>query len=287
MVIYGLVAGDAAGGLSYLFVPDWSKLVTNQAGNYTPLPILEAMGQAFFSLSLGMGAMITYGSYLGDDESIPYSAALVAFLDTSIAILSGIAIYTILFKYNLDPAQGPGLVFKVLPLAFSQMPAGRIIGMAFFLLLGFAALTSAISLLEVVVAFFIDDMKWRRRIATLIMGTIIWGLGIFSALSYNVLDGVSIFTDKEGQGMPVLDSIDRLANNYMLPIGGFFIALFAGWFINREARRRQLLEGSGNQTFYKVWLVIVRFITPVAVGLIILAKLDDHLGLGIVEWMIR
>jgi len=245
LVIYGLVSGDAAAGLRYLFVPDWPKLYTNEAGEFTAMPMLAAMGQAFFTMSLGMGAMITYGSYLSDDESVPGAAIMVAALDTIIALLAGIAIYTILFKYNLDPAQGPGLVFKVLPLAFAQMPFGRLIGIAFFLLLSFAALTSAISLLEVVVAHFIDDRKWRRRTATLTLGGVIWGLGIFSALSYSQLEGVTLLRDAEGQGMPILDSVDRIANNYMLPIGGLFIALFAGWFMKREKVKRQLLEGGG------------------------------------------
>lgn len=279
LVIYGLVAGDAMGGLNYLFVPDWSKLVTNSAGEYTPRPMLEAMGHAFFTLSLGMGAMITYGSYLGDDENLLSSAVMVAFLDTAIALLASIAIFTILFKYNLDPmAAGPGLVFKVLPLAFSQMPGGRYIGTAFFLLLSFAALTSAISLLEVVVAHFIDDRKWARRAATLIIGTVIWALGIFSALSYNVLGNVKIFKDKEGQGMAILDSVDLLATNYMLPVGGLFIALFAGWFMNRESVKKQVTEGGGSPGLYKVWLVILKYVTPVAVMILVLFMIDSHLG---------
>lgn len=279
LVIYGLVAGSAGEALHYLFYPDWSKMVTNEAGKFTPIPMLEAMGQAFFSLSLGMGAMITYGSYLGDDESIPVSAVMVVVLDTAIAILAGIAIYTILFKYELDPAAGPGLVFIVLPLAFAQMPAGRMIGIAFFLLLAFAALTSAISLLEVVVAYFIDDRKWARRAATLIMGAVIWGLGIFSALSYNVLEKVTIFHDKEGQGMPIFDSVDRLANNYMLPIGGLFIALFAGWFLSRDTVKRQMLEGGASPAFFRAWRLVVRFISPVLVAVLVLFLLDSHLGI--------
>jgi NSS family neurotransmitter:Na+ symporter len=209
---------------------------------------------------------------------------MVALLDTMIALLASIAIFTILFKYKLDPtAAGPGLVFKVLPLAFSQMPGGRFIGTAFFLLLSFAALTSAISLLEVVVAHFIDDRKWARRSATLIMGAVIWGLGMFSALSYNRLEGITIFKDKEGQGMKILGSLDLLATNYMLPVGGLFIALFAAWFMSRESVSRQLLEGGGSPAFYKVWIVVIRFITPVAVAILVLFMIDSHLGIGIIE----
>ncbi len=280
LVVYGLVAGDAAGGLGYLFLPDWGKFLTNAAGEYTPRPMLEAMGQAFFTLSLGMGAMITYGSYLGRRESIPGSALMVALLDTAIALLASVAIFTIVFQHDLDPkAAGPGLVFQVLPLAFSKMPGGRVIGTAFFLLLSFAALTSAISLLEVVVAHFIDDRKWARQTATLIMGTVIWGLGLFSALSYNLLEGVTLLEDKEGRGMPILDSVDLIATNYMLPIGGFFIALFAGWFIRQEVRNRQLLDEEGSRAVYTAWLGVVRTFTPVAVGILILFMIDKHLGI--------
>jgi NSS family neurotransmitter:Na+ symporter len=285
LVAYGLVAGDAGGGLSYLFLPDWGKFVTNSAGEYTPRPMLEAMGQAFFTLSLGMGAMITYGSYLGDRESIPGSALMVALLDTAIALLASIAIFTIVFQYNLDPkAAGPGLVFQVLPLAFSQMPGGRFIGTAFFLLLSFAALTSAISLLEVVVAHFIDDRKWARRTATVIMGTVIWVLGLFSAFSYNLLENVTLLKDKEGQGMQILDSVDLIATNYMLPIGGFFIALFAGWFIKQKVRDRQLLGDGGSRAVHAAWRGVTRYFTPVAVGILILFMVDKHLG--VVEWLL-
>ncbi len=280
LVVYGLVAGDAAGGLKYLFLPDWSKLVTNASGEYTPRPMLEAMGHAFFTLSLGMGAMITYGSYLGDGESIPASAVIIALLDTAIALLASIAIFTIVFQYDLDPeAAGPGLVFQVLPLAFSKMPGGRVIGTAFFLLLAFAALTSAISLLEVVVAHFIDDRKWARRTATLIMGTIIWILGLFSALSSNLLENVTLLKDKEGEGMSILDSVDLIATNYMLPLGGFFIALYVGWFIKREKRERQMLGERGAHAFYRPWLAVTRYVTPVAVGILILFMIDKHLGI--------
>jgi NSS family neurotransmitter:Na+ symporter len=281
LLFYGLFKGDASGALKFLFYPEWKKLVTNELGQYTPRPMLESMGQAFFSLSIGMGAMITYGSYLGDNVKVSGAAATVAILDTLIAIIAGIAIYTILFAYNLEPAQGPGLVFKVLPLAFATMPGGRFVAIVFFVLLAFAALTSAISLLEVVVAFLIDQLKWKRRLATLLAGGVIYGLGIFSAFSYNVLKNINIFHDKDGKGMPILDSMDLLANNYMLPIGGFFIALFIGWFIKREIKKRQMLEGQGGEFFYRVWNIVVKFIAPVAVAFLIILKIDHHLGLGI------
>jgi NSS family neurotransmitter:Na+ symporter len=160
------------------------------------------------------------------------------------------------------------------------MPGGRFIGTAFFLLLSFAALTSAISLLEVVVAHFIDDRKWARKMATVIMGTVIWGLGLFSAFSYNLLKNVTLLEDKEGGAMPILDSVDLIATNYMLPIGGFFIALFAGWFIKREVRDRQLLDEKSSRAFYKAWLLVTRYLTPVAVALLILFMIDKHLGIA-------
>lgn len=278
LVGYALIAGDARRGLTFLFVPHWSRLVFDGDGAFTARPVLEALGQAFFSLSLGMGAMLTYGSYLGDHENIPKSAVRVAFFDTAIAVLAAVAIFPILFRYDLDPmVAGPGLAFKVLPLAFSQLPAGRLIGTAFFALLFFAALTSSISLLEVVVAHFIDDRKWTRKAAALAAAVVIWALGIPSALSYNLLSGFTLFHDRQGQGMPFLDSVDLLATNYMLPIGGFFIALFAGWS-RRAVAKRQLEDLSGSRTFHALWSVFIRFITPLAVGVLILSMIDRQFG---------
>ena len=283
MVIYGLVAGDAVGGLKFLFKPNWDALFfyhENGVRHFTARPMLEAMGHAFFTLSLGMGAMITYGSYLGDDEDLAKSAIMVAVLDTVIAIFASIAIFTILFAHNPDliDKAGPGLVFYAMPLAFSEMWGGRVIGTAFFTLLSFAALTSGISLLEVVVAYFIDDRKWKRRVATLIMGAVIWGLGIFSALSFNVLEDWKLMPDKAGNRMSFFDSVDLLATNYMLPIGGFFIALFAGWFVKKKYLEKQLLEGGGSESFYRVWSVLVKYVTPVLVFVLILFMVDLHLG---------
>lgn len=278
LVGYALVAGDARQGLTYLFVPHWSRLVLDGNGAFTARPVLEALGQAFFSLSLGMGAMLTYGSYLGDQESIPKSAVQIAFFDTAIALLAAVAIFPILFRYDLDPmVAGPGLAFKVLPLAFSQLPAGQLIGTAFFALLFFAALTSSISLLEVVVAHFIDDRKWSRKAAALAAGLVIWALGIPSAFSYNLLGGFTLFRDRQGQGMPFLDSVDLLATNYMLPIGGFFIALFAGWR-HRTLAKRQLADLSGSTAFHAFWSALIRFVTPLAVGLLILSMIDRQFG---------
>jgi len=226
-----------------------------------------------------MGAMLTYGSYLGNQESIPKSAIQVAFFDTIIALLAAVAIFPILFRYDLDPmVAGPGLAFKVLPMAFSQLPGGRLIGTGFFALLFFAALTSSISLLEVVVAHFIDDRKWARKTAALAMGFVIWALGIPSALSYNLLGGFTLFRDRQGQGLPFLDSVDLLATNYMLPIGGFFIALFAGWR-HRALARTQLAEVSGSGHFHGLWSFFIRFVTPLAVGLLILSMFDRQFGL--------
>ncbi len=279
LLVYGLVAGDAKAGLSFMFSPDWEKLYTNDLGGYSPRPMIEAMGHAFFTLSLGMGAMITYGSYLSDETSVPKAAAMVAVLDTLIALIAGIGIYTIVFKFDMEPAAGPGLIFKVLPVAFSQMPGGRFISAMFFLLLGFAALTSAISLLEVVVAYFIDEKKWARRKATLLMGGIIYVLGVFSALSNNVLSNFHVLNDKNNQGLNILDSLDLLATNYMLPTGGLFIAIFIGWFVDKKIKQHQVLEGGGPQWIFKTWNFIIRYVTPIGVAVVLLFMIDAHLGI--------
>jgi neurotransmitter:Na+ symporter, NSS family len=239
------------------------------------------MGHAFFTLSIGMGAMITYGSYLGDDENLPSSAIMVAVLDTMIAIMASIAIYTILFKHGLDPTEKAtaGLVFQVLPLAFGQMWGGQIIGTAFFLLLSFAAMTSAISLLEVVIAYFIDDRKWARKSATLIMGAVTWGIGVLSALSYSTLKNITPLSEKSGSSLSILDSLDLIATNYMLPIGGFFIALFAGYYMTREDAKTQIMKGGGSEGFFNVWNFLIRYVTPVMVAILFMFKLNEHLGI--------
>lgn len=254
MVIYSFSAGDFGAAVSYMFAPDFSKL-SGEA-------ILSAMGQAFFSLSLGMGAIMIYGSYLHSDASIGTNSVIIAGIDSLVAILAGLAIFPIVFANGMQPEQGPGLVFKVLPIAFGQMPGGLLFSSLFFLLLVFAAWTSAISLLEPMVAWLVENLSFSRVRAAVLAGVSVWFLGIACLLSLNVWSGVTIF----GKGF--LDLFDFLTANILLPLGGLLIAVFAGWVLSRAASVEELRLGEG--LVYRLWLVLIRYVAPLAVALVFL-----------------
>lgn len=218
LVIRGVTLQGAAphlsafNGIKFLFAPDFSKLTGNG--------MLVAMGHAFFTLSLGMGAMLTYGSYLDKSENLVKSALWVIVTDTSFALLAGVAIFSTVFALGFEPGSGPGLVFNVLPAIFSKMPGGYIAGILFFMLLSIAALTSAISLLEVVTAYFTEEKGWSRSRTAIGFGLLIFLLGVPSALSFGIFSGVKIF------GMNIFDFFDYLSFKYMLPLGGLLMVLF-------------------------------------------------------------
>lgn len=258
LLINSLFSPGVREGIRFLFYPDFSKI--------TPVAILEATGQAFFSLSLGMGAMITYGSYLDRGTNLTKSAAEVCVMDTVVALMGGMIIFPIIFSYGLAPSAGPGLFFKILPVAFSTLPAGRLIATLFFTLLSFAAITSAISLLEVVVSYFIDERKWKRKKASFVVGFAIFLFGVPSALSSNLLRDVTLL-----KGMDIFRSLDFLATNYMLTIGGLLISVFCGWFLSRKEIKELTMNGN-NPILYRVWRFIIRYITPFAVLSVLLQK---------------
>ena len=260
LAIRGLLSPGGAKALGFLFSPEWSKL--------DPPAMLEAMGHAFFSLSLGMGAMLTYGSYADEETNIPKVAITVSFMDTCVALLSGIAIFSIVFTYGMEPAAGPGLVFKTLPIVFSQMPGGTLIATMFFLLLVFAALTSSISLLEVVVAYYCDEKKWGRKKAALVMGFLIFLLGVPSALSNNLLKDVHFIGNRN-----FLDSIDLVATNYILPLGGLLIALFTGWVLTTRLARDEIEKGEVRFHLYPAWHFLIKYVSPVLVAMVLLNKM--------------
>ncbi len=259
LAVRGLLSPAGPQALSFLFTPDWEKL--------DAAAMLEAMGHAFFSLSLGMGAMLTYGSYADDGTNIPNVAITVSVMDTCVALLSGIAIFPIVFTYGMEPAAGPGLVFKTLPIIFSQMPGGTFIAILFFLLLVFAALTSGISLLEVVVAYYCDEKKWQRRNATLVMGGLIFLLGVPSALSNHLLADVHFIGDRN-----FLDSIDLLATNYILPLGGLLIAVFTGWVMTTRLARGEIEKGAVHFHYYPVWHFLIKYVSPILVAIVFLSR---------------
>lgn len=259
LTVRGLFSPGGPQALSFLFTPDWQKL--------DAAAMLEAMGHAFFSLSLGMGAMLTYGSYANERTNIPNVAITVSVMDTCVALLSGIAIFSIVFTYGMPPAAGPGLVFKTLPIIFSQMPGGTFIAILFFLLLVFAALTSSISLLEVVVAYYCDEKKWHRRTATLVMGFSIFLLGVPSALSNHLFANVHFIGERN-----FLDSIDLVATNYLLPLGGLFIAIFTGWVLTTRVARGEIEKGSVNFHFYPAWHFLIKYVSPILVAILFLSR---------------
>ena len=254
LVGYAMGTGSFQEAVRYLFKPDFSSL---SAGG-----VMSAMGQAFFSLSLGMGAIMIYGSYLSHTESIPRMAIIVAFADTLVAILAGLAIFPIVFAYGLQPQEGSGLIFKTLPLAFGHMPGGAFFGCLFFLLLMVAAWTSAISLLEPVVAWLVENRGMTRVYASILACGIVWILGIAALFSLNIWSDATLF------GKTFFGLLEYVTANIMLPVGGFLIALFAGWRLSRAASVNEL--GLGQGFAYQTWRILVRYITPVGLILVFL-----------------
>ena len=257
MVGYGIQAGDFGGAVTYLFAPDFAEL-QGKAGE----AILSAMGQAFFSLSLGMGAIMIYGSYLKGDASIAHNTLIVAGLDTLVAILAGLAIFPIVFANGLAPDSGPGLIFQTLPIAFGEMPGGALFGALFFVLLLFAAWTSAISLLEPLVAWLVENLSFSRVRASVLAGITVWLLGIVCLLSLNAWSEIKIF----GKGF--LDLFDYLTANILLPLGGVLIAVFAGWLLSRSSSVDELQLGEG--LAYRIWRLLIRYVAPIAVAIVLL-----------------
>ena len=253
LCVYATQTGAFFEGVSYLFTPDFSKINAKV--------ILAALGQAFFTLSLGMGAIMAYGAYMPANQNIGSTALYVAFLDTLVALLAGIAIFPIVFANNLEPAVGPGLVFVTLPWAFVNMPLGIIFGKLFFVLLSIAALSSAISLLEPGVAWIVESLKIKRYIAAAGLGFIAWALGIVSALSFDLLAGFTPIGDKN-----FFDSLDFLSNQVLLPLGGIFIAIFVGWVMKRSDVFEELNLKEG--LVLKAWFFLLKFVSPLVVGLI-------------------
>ena len=246
----------ASAGLSFLFKPDFSKVTGNT--------LLAALGQAFFSLSLGMGCMLTYGSYLSKSEKIPNNALIVTLMDTGIAILAGIAIFPALFAFGLEPDSGPGLVFVVVPQIFAAMGGlGPIFSAIFFIALMVAALTSSVSLLEVVVAYLMDQRGWERKKSVYVSGAIMTVTGILSSLSMGLMSGVTVF------GVGAFDFFDILTDKIFLAIGGMLLAIFVGWFMKKEDLKDELTNG-GTVEFglFNVWYNLVKYLIPVAIAIV-------------------
>lgn len=248
LVGYSTTTGAFGEGLKFLFAPDFSKL--------TGTSMLAAMGQAFFSLSLGMGTIMVYGSYLPEGTSIARTSIVIALADTGIAVIAGMAIFPIVFANGLAPAAGPGLIFETLPLAFAQMPAGTWIGVLFFILLVVAAWTSAISLIEPAVTLLMERFGFTRYKAALLCGLGTWALGLGTVFSFNIWADYRLFQKN------YFDLLDFLTSNIMLPLGGLFIAIFVGWLLARDVSQSELRMAGG--VAFQLWHSLIRYVAPVA-----------------------
>lgn len=265
MVGYALNSGEFMQSFNFLFQPDFSKLSTEG--------VLTALGHAFFTLSLGMGVMMAYGSYLPKKVSIVKTAVTVSIVDTVVALLAGLAIFPLVFANGLEAGAGPGLIFQTLPLAFGQMTGGVLFGSLFFALLVVAAVTSAISLLEPVVEWLEEQKGISRLSGTLIGGISIWLLGMMTILSFNEwADFFPLNFIPAFEGKTVFDLLDYVTANLLMPLGGLLIAIFTGWFMSKQAVKNQL--GLGEGAAYQSFMFILKFITPIAVLIVFIYNLS-------------
>jgi len=255
LVGYAANTGDYfTQGLHFLFTPDFSKLTANA--------VLIAMGHAFFTLSLGMGAIMVYGSYLSKTTSIVKVSIWIAITDTAVALLAGMAIFPLVFANDLTPGVGPGLIFETLPIAFGHMGGGALFGGLFFLLLVFAAWSSAISIVEPVIAWLVENTKISRRRASVTTGFAIWLLGLLTVFSFNIGENWILF------GKTMFELLDYITANILLPLGGLLTAIFAGWVISKNNSQDELAIPA--PFFNSLWRVLIRYITPLGIIIVFL-----------------
>lgn len=254
VVGYAMTTGYFMKGLAFLFTPDFS--------HFSGASMLTALGHAFFTLSLGMGAIMIYGSYVPQAISIAWTSVAIAVADTLVALIAGMAIFPIVFAHALEPGAGPSLIFETIPVAFGHMTGGTLFGTIFFVLLLIAAWTSAISLVEPAVTMMIEKFNMTRRTAAFWTGLVTWLLGLGTAFSFNVWSDVKVL------GLTFFEHLDFLTSNLMLPLGGICIAIFAGWVMSENMSRAELNTNSA--VGYSLWLVLIRFIAPVAVSIVLL-----------------
>jgi NSS family neurotransmitter:Na+ symporter len=263
IAIRSLTLPGASDGLKFLFSPDFSNL--------TGGAILAAMGLAFFKLSVGMGTMTTYGSYWKDNQNIPTTTLKVMLSDLAVSLLAGLAIFPAVFAFGFEPTSGPSLLFITIPSVFASMPFGNIFMVMFFLLAAFAATGAMISLFEVPVAYLAENTKMGRTKATIITGFLLALIGSTAALSSSSMADFTIF------GKTMFDLYDFVSSNLLLPIGGLFIAIFAGWVWGADNIRKALSNNGQlkNDLVVNILIVIIKFVTPVLLIIVLLS------GLGI------
>jgi len=261
IAIRSMTLPGAKEGIAWFLVPDFTKINASVA--------LAALGQVFFSLSLGMGCMVTYGSYLDKETNIAESGLVIPLLDTMAAFLAGLAILPAVFAFGFEPGVGPGLMFVTLPAVFSQMPAGQLFAIIFFILVIFAALTSAISLLEVIVSYLVDEKKMGRKFAAAIGAAGIFILSIPASLSIGPWSNIHIIGARG-----FFDSFDFLASNIMLPLGGLLLCIFVGWVWGTDNAIKEITnDGRVKFEMAGVWSFLVKFVAPVAIALVFASSL--------------
>lgn len=251
MCIRSVTLDGASKGINFLLHPDFSKLTTSS--------VVDALGQAMFSLSIGVGALITYGSYVRKEDNLFTTSLWIAGADLFVAVMAGFAIFPAVFSFGLSPAAGPSLVYEVLPNVFNSMPFGSAFAIIFFILLTIATLTSTISLLEIVVLWAVEELHWSRTLSTLIASLLVFGFGIFSTLSFGVLHDFHIF------GLTIFDFLDTLTANYLMPIGALLFTLFIGWYMPKADVKDELTNGGKLKAkYFEAYYVIIRYFAPLA-----------------------
>ena len=258
LLVYSFNSGGFDQGFAFMFDMKWDAVTADSW--------LIAMGQAFFTLSLGMGTMMAYGAYVPDDANLGTTVVTIAALDTLIAVAAGLAIFPIVFANGLEVAQGPGLTFVTLPLAFGQMPFGSIFGALFFLLLSFAAITSAISLTEPALSFLTEEYNAKRQRVAISLGVICWALGLGTVFSFNVWSDLTFVG-----GLTFFDSVDYFSQNILLPLGGMLITFFAIWLLPRGMVEQQL--GIENPILGWAWKVVAGIVAPLGVLAVFLSTI--------------
>ena len=256
LAVYSSQVGDFQAAVNFMFTPDFSSL-TRQG-------VLVALGHAFFTLSIGVGAMIAYGAYVPDKRSITSMVSVVVVADTLVSLLAGLAIFPLVFSLNIAPAMGPGLMFVAVPYGFGNMIYGNYYGALFFLMVSLAAITSGVALMEPATSWLSERLRWWRPVAALMVVAIVWLLGLASVFSFNEWKGISI------AGMSIFSAVDFFTANLLLPAGGFLTAIFVGWKMRREVLRDELyVEG---RVLFSLWYWVLRYIAAPGVLVVFLSS---------------